>query len=94
VVTVPRNLINDADRERVRALHAEGMSRNDIACEIGRSPSTVTGTTRARAALPFFPRGDTGEDLDRDALLEQLVEHDQVGGPRNGGFGVARMLSG
>ncbi|MFB9929182.1 helix-turn-helix domain-containing protein [Amycolatopsis halotolerans] len=44
---MPRNLITDADRERVRELHAEGRTRNDIAREISRSPSTVTGIAQA-----------------------------------------------
>jgi hypothetical protein len=47
VIALPRNLITDADRERVRDLHAEGKTRNDIAREINRSPSTVTGIARA-----------------------------------------------
>jgi hypothetical protein len=34
--------LTDADREQVRRLHAEGKTRNDIAREIGRSPSTVS----------------------------------------------------
>ncbi|MFF5790240.1 helix-turn-helix domain-containing protein [Streptomyces sp. NPDC012693] len=34
--------ITEKDRKQVRALHAEGMSRNDIARKIGRSPSTVS----------------------------------------------------
>ena len=44
---MPRDLITDADRERVRTLHAEGKTRNDIARAINRSPSTVTGIARA-----------------------------------------------
>ncbi|WP_329622933.1 helix-turn-helix domain-containing protein [Streptomyces sp. NBC_01255] len=34
--------ITEKDRKQVRALHAEGMSRNDIARKISRSPSTVS----------------------------------------------------
>ncbi|TCO64374.1 helix-turn-helix domain-containing protein [Actinocrispum wychmicini] len=44
---MPRNLITDADRDRVRELHAAGKTRNDIARAIGRSPSTVTGIARS-----------------------------------------------
>lgn len=44
---MPRNLITDADRDQVRALHAEGKTRNDIARALNRSPSTVTGIARA-----------------------------------------------
>jgi helix-turn-helix protein len=47
VIILRRNLITDVDRERVRTLHAEGKTRNDIARAIGRSPSTVTGIARA-----------------------------------------------
>ncbi|MFB7029661.1 MULTISPECIES: helix-turn-helix domain-containing protein [unclassified Streptomyces] len=35
--------ITDKDRTQVRALHAEGLSRNAIARKIGRSPSSVSG---------------------------------------------------
>jgi hypothetical protein len=42
-----RNLITDVDRDRVRELHAQGKTRNDIARAINRSPSTVTGIARA-----------------------------------------------
>lgn len=38
-----RNPITDTDRNRVRELHAEGKTRNDIARALGRAPSTVTG---------------------------------------------------
>ncbi|MFE5912076.1 helix-turn-helix domain-containing protein [Streptomyces wedmorensis] len=34
--------ITDKDRDQVRALHAEGKSRNDIARQLQRSPSTVS----------------------------------------------------
>ncbi len=44
---MPRNLITDADRTRVRELHAEGKSRNEIARALGRAPSTVTGIAGA-----------------------------------------------
>lgn len=42
-----RNPITDADRNRVRELHVQGKTRNDIARTIGRSPSTVTGIAHA-----------------------------------------------
>lgn len=35
-------LITDADRQRVRELHAQDKGRNEIARAIGRSPSTVS----------------------------------------------------
>lgn len=34
--------ITDHDRQRVRALHAAGWTRNDIAKELGRSGSTIS----------------------------------------------------
>lgn len=34
--------VTDADREQVQALHAEGLSRNEIARRIGRSGRTVS----------------------------------------------------
>lgn len=39
---MPSSPVTQADRDRVRELHAQGMSRNDIARDIGRSGSTVT----------------------------------------------------
>lgn len=38
--------LTDHDRQRVAELHAQGMSRNDIARQIKRSPSTVTKLAR------------------------------------------------
>ncbi|WP_411145293.1 helix-turn-helix domain-containing protein [Streptomyces sp. x-80] len=34
--------ITDTDREQVRRLHGRGMARNEIARQMGRSPSTVS----------------------------------------------------
>ncbi|MBP0456241.1 helix-turn-helix domain-containing protein [Streptomyces montanisoli] len=39
--------ITDQDREQVRTLHAQGKSRNEIARELKRSPSTVSKIARA-----------------------------------------------
>ncbi|MFI8104716.1 helix-turn-helix domain-containing protein [Streptomyces sp. NPDC086023] len=36
------NPVTDADREQVRALHADGHGRNEIARRIGRGPRTVS----------------------------------------------------
>lgn len=44
--------ITDTDRTKVRRLHAQGMTRNAIAREIGRSPSTVSKLA-AEAGLTF-----------------------------------------
>ncbi|MGH2820776.1 MAG: helix-turn-helix domain-containing protein [Actinomycetota bacterium] len=38
--------VTDQERERVRALHAEGLSCARIAREIGRAKSTVSGVAR------------------------------------------------
>lgn len=37
-----RKPLTDAERDRIRALHGQGMGRNDIAAELGRSQSTVS----------------------------------------------------
>lgn len=46
--------ITDADRDRVRELHAQGLTRNAIAREIGRAQSTVSAIAK-----------DLGLDFDR-----------------------------
>ena len=38
--------VTDLDRQRVRELHAQGKTRNDIARDLGRSSSTITGIAR------------------------------------------------
>ncbi|MFE4548875.1 helix-turn-helix domain-containing protein [Streptomyces sp. NPDC056785] len=51
-----KNPVTDAERERVRELHAAGMGRNEIATELGRSGRTISeiakglGLSFARAA--------------------------------------------
>ena len=48
-------MATDADRDAVRALHAEGLSRNDIARKLGRSGRTIS---RIAAELGLtFERG-------------------------------------
>jgi hypothetical protein len=42
VVTVANRPLTEADRDQVRELHAQGLTRNAIATEIGRSAATVT----------------------------------------------------
>jgi len=37
-----RRPVTDAERDQVRAMHADGASRNAIARALGRSPSTIT----------------------------------------------------
>lgn len=39
--------ITDADRERVRELHAEGLARNAIAAKMGRSQAAVSKIAKA-----------------------------------------------
>ncbi|MGW1679377.1 helix-turn-helix domain-containing protein [Saccharopolyspora sp. NPDC002376] len=43
---MPPTPTTDEERARVRRLHAQGKTRNDIAREIGRSPSTVSKIAR------------------------------------------------
>ncbi|GGM65104.1 hypothetical protein GCM10012275_39560 [Longimycelium tulufanense] len=73
---MPRIPITDADRERVRVLHAEGKSRNEIARQIGRSVSTVTGIARALGLS--FDRSKTAaataaRQIDNRARRAELV---------------------
>lgn len=49
----------DEDRARILELHAQGMSRNDIAREVGRSGSTVSKVVR-----------DAGLAFDRTSTIE------------------------
>ncbi|MFG3037792.1 helix-turn-helix domain-containing protein [Streptomyces sp. NPDC048330] len=49
--------ITDNDREQVKALHAEGMSRNDIARTIKRSSSTVSKIAATFEPPLSFTRG-------------------------------------
>lgn len=46
LVAIP-NPVTDEDREQVRALHAAGLGRNEIAREIGRSGETVSKIAKA-----------------------------------------------
>lgn len=78
-------LLTDADRATILALHAAGKSRNDIAREVQRSGSTVTkvvhqagltfdrtateAATRARRADFRAVRAELSEKLLNDALL-------------------------
>lgn len=50
-----RRPVTDEDRDQVRELHAEGLSRNEIARRIGRSGKTVSNI--AKAAGLTFERG-------------------------------------
>ncbi|UWM52082.1 helix-turn-helix domain-containing protein [Streptomyces carpaticus] len=55
--------ITDTERERVRRLHSQGKSRNEIARELGRSGSTVSGIAR-----------DLGLDFTRGAEVVAATE--------------------
>lgn len=74
--------ITDKDRAAVRRLHAEGKSRNDIAREIKRSPSTVSklaheqGLSFDRAAEVAAATRVRKADLDarRTAMAETLQD--------------------
>ncbi|SDD86385.1 helix-turn-helix domain-containing protein [Actinokineospora iranica] len=73
---MPRNLITVADRARVRELHAEGKTRNDIARAINRSPSTVTGIARS-LGLSFdrsaTAAATTARQIDNRARRAEIV---------------------
>lgn len=70
-----RNLITDDDRKRVRALHAAGLGRNDIARQMGRTGSTVTkiadelGITFDRAAARAATAALRADSRERRAAL-------------------------
>lgn len=74
--------ITDKDRAAVRRLHAEGKSRNEIARELNRSPSTVSklareeGLTFDRAAEVATATAVRKADLDarRTAMAETLQD--------------------
>lgn len=75
--------LTDDDREAVRRLHAQGMSRNDIAREIGRSSSTVTkiatalGLSFDRAATAAATQARTADLAARRAALAEKL-HDKA----------------
>lgn len=71
-----REPITDAERVRVRELHAAGESRNDIAKALGRSPSTVSAI--AKDAGLAFDRSTTAaateaQQQDNKAKRAELV---------------------
>lgn len=80
-----RALITDADRDRVRELHAQGKTRNDIAKDIGRSPSTVSKIARGlglafdrsatAAATAAKQRDNKARRADIVARLYDRAEH-------------------
>ncbi|MGC9536584.1 helix-turn-helix domain-containing protein [Streptomyces sp. UG1] len=57
--------ITDKDRRRVRELHTAGKSRNEIAREINRSPSTVSKIAAAFAPPLSFDRAPQVEAATR-----------------------------
>jgi transposase len=57
--------ITDADRRRVRELHAAGKSRNEIARELKRSPSTVSKIAAAFEPPLSFDRAEQVEAATR-----------------------------
>ncbi|MGW2292670.1 helix-turn-helix domain-containing protein [Streptomyces phaeochromogenes] len=77
--------IDDNDRRRVRELHAAGKSRNDIAREIRRSPSTVSKVAAAFEPPLTFDRAAevaaatavrTADLADRRAALALALHND------------------
>lgn len=81
---MPRPL-TDSDRARVHELHAQGKTRNQIAAEIGRSPSTVSKIARGlglsfdrsatAAATTAKQRDNRARRVDLVARLYQRAEH-------------------
>ncbi|WP_432041426.1 helix-turn-helix domain-containing protein [Streptomyces cadmiisoli] len=76
------NPVTDAERERVRELHAQGRGRNEIATELGRSGRTISeiakglGLSFSRAAEVRQATEIRSADLaDRRAALAQRL-HD------------------
>ncbi|MCM2420296.1 helix-turn-helix domain-containing protein [Streptomyces sp. RKAG293] len=73
-----REPITDAERTRVRALHAAGRARNDIARELGRSGSTVSKIAREEglsfARGPEVVAATDARRLDLAARRQQLAE--------------------
>lgn len=57
--------VTDTDRRRVRELHAAGKSRNEIARELGRSPSTVSKIAAALDPPLSFDRAEQVEAATR-----------------------------
>lgn len=55
-----RRPVTDADRKRVRELHAQGLSRNEIARQSGRSQRTVSRLA-AEMGLSFERAGATAK---------------------------------
>lgn len=75
------NPVTDAERERVRELHAQGRGRNEIANELGRSGRTISeiakslGLSFARAAQVQQATEIRQADLaDRRAALAQRLQ--------------------
>lgn len=54
-----RSSISDAQRERVRQLHAEGKGRNVIAAAVGISTGSVTAIVREQTGPDGFDRSAT-----------------------------------
>jgi len=81
-----RRPITDDDRRRVAALHAEGLSRNEIARRIGRSMATVSkiaaelGLSFDRTRTREATRAKVADARERRATLAlkllQLVEQE------------------
>lgn len=74
--------LTDADRKAVRRLHAAGKTRNDIAREIGRSPSTVTklagelGLSFDRTATEAATQARTADLAARRTALAEALQAD------------------
>lgn len=82
----PPSPITDADRQRVRELHSQGLGRNDIAKAIGRSASTVTklagelGLSFSRAATQAATDAKVADARARraDLALDLLADAERL----------------
>lgn len=77
MVPRPTGPVTDAERDRVRELHGQGKTRNDIAKIMGRSPGTVS--TIARELGLAFDRSATAaathaKQADNKARRAELSE--------------------
>lgn len=80
-MAAPRTPLTDAEKDRIRQLHADGATRNDIARDLGRSPAAITGFCQregltfnrsATVAATVAKRADAAAR--RAAIAEKLLD--------------------
>lgn len=80
-MTKPRP-VTDETREQVRALHAEGLGRNEIARRLQRSPRTISvlsaqmGLSYDRTATEEATRARMADLAERRAILAEELQGD------------------